>query len=73
MQNITSLELKPFSEFYTYTYTLELFLNKFKSVTPLLLQFPIALLQLSVALTLLNCFGINYEKYYTYTYTLDCF
>ena len=33
---------------------------------PLLLQFPIAL-------TLLNWFGIEYEKYYTYTYTLDCF
>ena len=26
-----------------------------------------------IALTLLNCFGINYEINYTYTYTLDCF
>ena len=33
---------------------------------PLLLHFPITL-------TLLNCFGINSEKYCTYTYTLDCF
>ena len=60
-------------KYYTYTYTLELSLNKFKSVMSLLLQFTITLLQVPIALTLLNCFGMNYEMNCTYTYTLDCF
>ena len=40
---------------------------------PLLLQFPITLLQFPIALKLLNRFGSNYEEYYTCTYTLYCF
>ena len=36
---------------------------------PLLLQFPITLLQFHIALTLLNCFGINYKNI-TLTLTL---
>ena len=41
---------------------------------PLLLQFTIIqFLQVPIALTLLNWFGINYEINYTYTFTLDCF
>ena len=44
-----------------------------KIITYYILKRPITLLQFPITLTLLNCFGINYEKSFTYAYTLDCF